>query len=255
MTEQTAGTNNIAGLREEVREPVRFLLTRLQEDLGDELLSLCVVGSAVTSDFHPKRSDINTVLVVERRSQRLLQLLAGYGMSMGKRKLRAPLLMTAEYIEQSIDVFGVEFLDFQLNHAVVYGSDPFSDLNFHKRDIRLQCERQLKAALINLRQGYIRALGKPKIVAGLLLDCVSELTVLLRTLLWMADVDRPHETQSTLEAAAKTFEFDAQKIAPLMKLKQEHARPQVDQVENLFEQIYQVVDHLARKVDQIGEGS
>ena len=251
MAERTDGKNNISLLREDIQAPVRFLFTRLHEDLGDDLLSLCVVGSALTSDFHPQYSDINTVLVVRRRSHQLLQRLAGYGKSMGKRKLRAPLLMTPEYIQQSLDVFGVEFLDFQLNHTLVYGSDPLNELSFRKQDIRLQCERQFKAALIRLRQGYISALGRPKIIAGLLLECVSELTVLLRALLWLMDTDRPREALATLEIAAEKFEFDSQKISPMMNLKQQHIRPQADQVETLFQNMYQVIDHLARKVDQI----
>jgi len=172
VTERTGEANPIDLLREEVRSPVRYLLTRLQEDLGQNLVSLCVVGSALTGDFHPRYSDINTVLVVGHRSHRLLQLLGAYGKRMGRRKLRAPLLMTTEYIQRSVDVFGVELLEFQSNHAVVYGPDPFAGLSFRKEDIRLQCERQLKAALIKLRQGYIRAMGKPKIVAGLLAECV-----------------------------------------------------------------------------------
>ncbi len=253
VTKKTDEASNIDLLREEVRSPVQHLLTRLREDLGDELLSLCVVGSALTGDFHPKYSDVNTVLVVRRRSHRLLQLLGGYGKSMGKRKLRAPLLMTSEYIQQSLDVFGVELLEFQLNHAVVYGPDPFAELSFRRQDIRLQCERQFKAALITLRQGYIRAMGKPKIVAGLLTECVSELAVLLRALLWLTDTDRPREALATLEVAAKTFEFDSQKLSPIMELKQQHVRPPADQVEAIFENVYQVVDHLARKVDRIGE--
>ena len=255
VTEKTDKANNIDLLREEVRSPVRLLLTRLHEDLGDELLSLSVVGSTLTGDFHPKYSDINTVLVVRQRSHRLLQLLGRYGKSMGKRKLRAPLLMTSEYIQQSLDVFGVELLEFQLNHAMVYGPDPFTELSFRKQDIRLQCERQFKAALIKLRQGYISAMGKPKIVAGLLTECVSELAVLLRALLWLTDTDRPREALATLEVAAKTFEFDSQKISPIINLKQQHVRPHADQVETIFEDVYQVIDHLARKVDRIGEKS
>ncbi|KKL46410.1 hypothetical protein LCGC14_2345860, partial [marine sediment metagenome] len=226
MTEKTDEVDKIAALREEVRAPVGFLLTRLRTDLGDDLLSLCVVGSAVTGDFHAKFSDINTVLVVRRRSHELLDRLAGYGKSMGKQKLRAPLLMTPEYIQESLDVFGVELLDFQLSHVVVHGPDPLAGLSFRKQDVRLQCERQLKAALVNLRQGYIRALGKGKLVGGLLLECVSELAVLLRAMLWLTDADRPKEALATLVAAATAFEFDPQRISPVMTLKRLHARPQ-----------------------------
>ena len=120
MTENTMETIDISRLREEIRPAVKFLAERLGEDMGENLLSLCVVGSSLTEDFDPKYSDINTVVVVKRRGHELLQQLAGYGKSMGKKKIRAPLLMTPEYIEQSLDVFGVEFLEFQFNHAVVY---------------------------------------------------------------------------------------------------------------------------------------
>jgi len=242
-------------LRQEIRQPIELLAGQLLGDLGENLLSLCVVGSATTEDFHPQRSDINTVVVVRQRSHQLLQLLAGYGGKLGKMKLRAPLLMTPEYIERSRDVFAVEFLDFQLNHAVVFGVDPFADLKFEKEDVRLQCERQLKAALIKLRQGYIRSLGQAKLVAGLLLGCAAELVVLLRAMLWLQDIDRPGTAMATIEKAAQQFEFDQVKIAALVSLKQQHRPIPKEQVEQMFQDVYQVIDHLSRGVDQMAEKS
>ena len=251
--EKIDAASQINLLREEIRPAVQILLTRLVEDLGDNLLSLSIVGSALTGDFHPTSSDINTVMVVQSRSHQLLQLLGGYGKIMGKRKLRAPLLMTTEYIQQSLDVFGVELLEFQHNHLVITGTDPFNELKFRKEDVRLQCERQLKAALIKLRQGYIRAMGKSKIVAGLLIECVSELAVLLRALLWLKDLDRPSQAIATLEMAAGAFEFDSKKLIQIMNMKLLRISPGSDLVETIFEDVYQVIDHLGRSVDQIGE--
>jgi len=246
-------TMSITKLREEIRPAVGFLARSLLTDLSDNLLSLCVVGSALTDDFHPKHSDINTVLVVQKRSQQLLRTLAGYGRKMGKMKIRAPLLMTTEYIEQSLDVFGVELLDFQFNHIVVYGRDPFGELTFQKENVRLQCERQLKAALIRLRQGYIQAMGKPKFVANLLMECVKELSVLLRALLWLSEIKRDHQVLANLKKAAQEFQFDGKVIAHLMELKLQHSRPPADQVEFFFENVYQTVDHIARRADQLGK--
>jgi len=247
--------NGLATLREAIRPAVQTLLERVRADLGDDVVSLAVVGSAVTEDFHPRFSDINTVLVVKRRSHELLRLLAGYGKRLGRLKLRAPLLMTGEYIDRSVDVFGVEFLDFQLNHAGVYGPDPFAELEFGREAVRLQCERELKGALISLRQGYIRALGKQKLVAGLLIDCAGQLAPLLRAMLWLIDVDRPRCAAPTVTAAAEAFEFEPDGLMTLMDFKRRHITPPSHQVETLFETAYQVVDHLARRVDRIGEAS
>ncbi|NLF31927.1 MAG: hypothetical protein GX591_13690 [Planctomycetes bacterium] len=250
--EQASGP---AVLREEVRHAVGLLLERLGTDVGDDVVSLAVVGSAVTEDFHPRFSDINTVLVVRRRSHRLLQVLAGYGRQLGRRKLRAPLLMTPEYIERSLDVFGVEFLDFQLNHAIVRGSDPFAGLRFGREAVRLQCERELKGALMALRQGYISALGKPRPVAGLLADCAGKLAPLMRAMLWLAGADRPRCAAPTVAAAAGAFQFEPEGLSAVMDSRHRRVRPPAGQVETLFEAVYRVVDHLARKVDEIGEAS
>jgi len=242
---------DIEALRAEIRGPVRTFANKLLQDLGENLESLAVVGSALTEDFSPKRSDINTVLLVGTRSSRLLRTLARYGKSMGKQRLRAPLLMTSQYIRQSLDVFGIEFLDFQLNHAMVYGQDPFDGLTFRKQDVRLQCERELKGALIQLRQGYIQSLGTAKAVGELLTACTGQLLVLLRAMLWLVDAQRPRLARPTIDAAAEKFEFDSGSLVSLATLKQQGTLPQAGQIEPMFESIYQTIDHLSRQVDQL----
>ena len=241
----------VGRLRKQIQKPVGYLARSLLIDMGENLQSLCVVGSALTEDYHPKFSDINTIVVVRQRSHQLLQQLAGHGRKLGRMKLRAPLLMTQEYIQRSVDVFGVELLDFQFNHVVVYGTDPVGELNFQKEDVRLQCERQLKGALIKLRQGYIQALGKSKIVAAVLQDCVKELSVLLRALLWLADIERDKEGMGNLKKCAQEYKFDGKVISYLLELQLAHRRCPADQVEYLFEQVYQTIDHLSRQVDMI----
>lgn len=240
-------------VRQEAQSAVRFLAQRLATDVGENLVSLSVVGSALTGDFHPRRSDINTVAVVGRRNQALLRQLAGYGSRMGKLRLQAPLLMTKEYIQQSLDVFGVEFLDFQLNHATVYGADPFTELTFKKEDVRLQCERELKSALIKLRQGYIRGLGKVKIVGQLLIGCFGELLALWRAELWLAGEQRPKEAAETLETAAEKFGFKTDGLKELLACKKEHSQLPADRVEGLFEELHELVDLMATRVNQIGK--
>ena len=67
--------------------------------------------------------------------------------------------MTPEYIRTSLDVFPVEFLNFKLIHATVFGEDIFESLEINRMDLRRQCERELKVKLVSLRQGYISSLG------------------------------------------------------------------------------------------------
>ena len=246
MAEQTI---NLDGLRVEVRSAVGALAARLAKDAGDNLLNLAVVGSALTADFHGRRSDINTVLVVGQRSHELLKLLASYGKEMGRQRLHAPLLMTEEYIQDSREVFGVEFLDFQLNHYLVLGPDPFAGLSFEKNNVRLQCERELKAALIELRQGYIRSGGQPKPVGQLLMGCLGKLLPLLRAMLWLKDVPRVPEAARTVGEAARVFGFDAAALVPLLALRAAGKLPAANEIELMFPEVYRIIDHLAHVAD------
>jgi hypothetical protein len=251
MSDEKQGKMAVSQLRPEIQPSVALFGNTLLEDLGDTLESFSVVGSALTEDFDIRNSDINTVLVVKRRSHSLLQRLAGYGKNMGRQKLRAPLLMTREYIEQSLDVFGVEFLDFQLNHTTVYGPDPFADLRFRKEEVRLQCERELKSALIKLRQGYIQSLGKPKFVGELLIGCVSEFVFLLRAILWLQNQERPTGVLPTLKLASEILKFQPDSIQSLLILKQQHLLPAADSMEKLFENLYVTIDQITHQADQM----
>jgi len=251
MSDTAAEGLNLGNLPAQAGEAVQSLAETLRADLGENLRSLSVVGSALTQDFDPARSDINTVLVVGRRSHELLGRIASYGRTMGRKHLRAPLLMTPEYIERSVDVFGVELLDFQLNHLTVVGDDPFDRLEFTKSDVRLQCERELKASLIGLRQGYIRSMGDHRLIGEVLAGCLGNVLPVMRAMLWLEGRERSPLANATIAAAADAFGFDAATLAPVVRLRRHEEKARAETVDASFEGLYRVVDLLSRKVDEL----
>ncbi len=240
----------LENLRKELHLPIKKFADMLISDVPENLKSVTIIGSATTEDFHPQLSDINTIVVVNERNMELLKLIAGYGKKLSKYKIRAPLLMTPKYIEESLDVFGIEFLDFQLNHITIFGQDYLSELTFQKEHVRLQCERDLKSALINLRQGYISFFGAEKPVGQLLYNCTKNLTFILRAMLWLIDVERPKLIQPTFKLSADKFSFQYDKIAPAIDALRSHAPP-FKNIDKLFENIYQTAEHLAEVVNSL----
>jgi len=180
----------LGGLRSEITDSVKLFSEKVMSSYGDNLLSVSVFGSSLTDDYVTGKSDINTVLVLGKESLDSLNTLAGMAKAMSKKKIAVPLVITPEYLESSRDVFGVEFLDLQLNHKTVYGNDPFEGLSILKSDVRLQCERELKATLIRMRQGYIASAGNMKFVRDIVISAAVGLVPLLRAMLWMKDIDR-----------------------------------------------------------------
>ena len=76
--------------------------------------------------------------------------------------------------------------------------------------------------------------------------------VLMRAMLWLVDVEREKTAAATVRAAAERFGSEAGTVGALVGLKRQHSQPSGDQVEAMFEELYQAVDHLARQVDQLG---
>jgi hypothetical protein len=236
-------------LREELREPVKLLAEHLRAGLGENLQCVTVVGSSLTDDYRPGASDINTVVSLSRYDTGTLNTVASQAKSMRRYRLSPPLLMTPDYIDRSRDVFGVELLDFQLTHATVLGNDPFEGLEFAKSDVRLQCERELKAMLVRMRQGYVAAAGNRPLVRDVLIATAKGLAPLARAMLWLRDVERPRTMEAALRKTAETFQLNLDAAIAAERWRYEKPRLTDLEVETAFATIVGAVDVMTATVD------
>lgn len=238
-------------LREKIRDSVKLFTEKLIEQLGDNLQSVTVVGSSLTEDFVSGKSDINTVVVLGKQDFNSLKIIAGMAKSMSKRKISVPLLMTPEYIERSRDVFGIELLSFQLTHETIFGQDLFDGLDFVKSDVRLQCERELKATLIRLRQGYIAAGANKRLVRDVLVSAASALVPLLQAMLWLKNIVRTREAESVFTKAADEFSVNVDSLVAARGWRHEKRRLEQSEIINVFESIYAAVERLSVIIDEL----
>jgi hypothetical protein len=236
-------------LRQEIRLPLKSFAEKLKDGVGDNLQSITIVGSSLTDDFVPGSSDVNTVVVLRKHTTGAIKVLAAMVRQLRKSRLAAPLLMTENYIERSRDVFGIELLDLQLLHETIYGKDPFSNLTIAKRDVRLQCERELKATLIRLRQGFIASGANRKIVRDILASAATGLVPLLRAMLWLKDIERPQNANAVFAQAAYEFSVSVDALAEARKWRRRWKSLREDELTAAFESIYAAVEQLAEIVD------
>jgi hypothetical protein len=236
-------------IRAEIRRPLALLVGRLQEGLGDNLQSVSVVGSSLTQDFESKVSDINTVVLLAVHDLPALGAVARLIPLLAPQKLSLPLLLTPFYLDRSRDVFPVEFLDFQLVHQTIFGPDPFSPMQFEKRYVRLQCERELKAMLVRLRQGYLAATGDKRMVRDLLIATAGALAPVLRALLWLVDANRPKTREATVHRAAGEFEVDLGIVPAIHTWRHRKLRLIDAEMESAFLALLDAVERLATIVD------
>src|SRR5207302_262944 len=98
----------------------------------------------------------------------------------GKQNHRAPLLMSAEEMRRSADVFSIEFLDMRRNYRVLWGEDVLKTLEIPMRLHRAQVEYELREKTILLRQRLLLVSGNAEAKWELLLRSLPAFGTLFR---------------------------------------------------------------------------
>ena len=168
-----------------MREPLERFQSLIRDTVGDNAVALTLFGAIAAGSFDVERHTARSVLVVHRIDLDILRQLAGHGATLGKARIAAPLIMTPAYIESSRDTFPLELIEISQRHITLFGEDCFAGLTFEDAHVRLQCERELKATLIGLRQGMLAAAGRDKLLGALVTDVAAGIVRTLRGLLWL----------------------------------------------------------------------
>ena len=223
----------------------------LVRDCPVTVTGLQVVGSVLTPDYLPGRSDINSVLVVEEKNTALLDFLIELGKKFRQHQVAPPLIMTPAYIETSLDAFPLEFLNFQLIHYPLHGPDLFAPLTISGDHLRLQCERELKAKLLWLGQIYIETLGDRKRLAERLGRSFGGYLPLLRGILHLHD-RHPLAASEVIEEIGQVAGLDTDILLRVHRLKT-GAGQKVDggELKDWFAQYSRVTEALADHVDTL----
>ena len=232
----------------------------LLKDHHETVHSIHLVGSAVTEDFHEKHEDINSVIVLNEIHFGFMRFLGSLGSRYRKDAIAAPLIMTPVFIENSLDAFPIEFLDFKTIHKTVFGNDIFSGLTIDLPDLRLQCKREMKTRLIGMRQGYISSLGKKELLTELLSKSVTGCMPLFRgiiTLLGKQPPVRRHEVVKTLEnVTAEHCEksqvcVETEIFEKLLALKHKKIDPSEEDLHLIFKRYYGATEILDQLIDEL----
>ena len=228
----------------------------LDEILGkyrDRIHSIYVTGTAITDDYDEKSSDVNSIFVLKEMDIRFLKILAPLGKKYGKDRVAAPLMMTPDYINSSRDVFPVEFLNFKLIHSTVFGEDIFKDIEINRKDLRHQCERELKTKLIWLRQGYLSSMGDRKMLTERFAKSITGYIPLFRALIVLFGKEPPARQADVITALSEALSINTDVFAKVLREKRDRIKPSVEELNTIFDDYYAVTEKLGKMVDEIKE--
>jgi hypothetical protein len=242
---------NLDNLKPPVARRISPFFTEVLGTYGANIHSIHVVGSALTEDYREGTSDINSIFVLTEMDLKFLEVLAPRGKKYRKEQVAAPLIMTPEYITKSTDVFPMEFLSFRLLHDTVYGEDVLEGIEIRPSDLRHQCEREMKAKLIGLRQGYLSTMGSARDITDGIVASFAGFIPLFRGIIHLKGATPPPGHDDVLNALESATGVDCSVFRKVLAEKRKKAKLSKEEVDSLFEEYYAVTERLGKVVDEI----
>src|SRR5882672_761734 len=230
---------------------VRDWLTPVRAALGGEFASATLTGSVLRPGFDPKRSRINVVVVARSLAPEALDRLR---LAMPVRRHPPhiePLLVTPSEVEQSLDTFPIEWLDIKRRHLVIEGEDVFAALEVRNDCLRLQCEHELRAKHLRLRQAYLASDRRPRLLEDALRASASSFATLFRTLIRLRGESPPAATEQVIDRVAELFRLDGEALRGAHRVRHavRHHRP--EEIVETYRRFLAEISRLVVALDQL----
>lgn len=219
---------------------------------GDDLKSIILYGSAAGGSYIPGKSDINFMILLSEKGIEQLDLAFQTVNKWRKMKVAVPLFLTPQYVETSLDVYPIEYLNFQRHHLLVYGIDLLKDLTFNHDFLRLQCEREIKGKLLLLRRAFLDTSGKKKALTEVINQSVTAFIAIFEALLFLQGKDVPAGKREIIRSTCELFDLDFELFEKLLFTKEQRIKPDETSLNTLFKAYLSEVRKLSKLVDALG---
>lgn len=241
----------MAKIPKDPKEIFNGLTKDYQDIYGNDLVSIILYGSAASGNYIPKKSDINFLIVLTEEGINQLKKAFKTVEKWHKRKVSTPLFLTKSYISTSLDSFPIEFLNMQKSYQLVFGEDVLKELPFNKNHLRLQCEKELKGKLLQLRQVYLESRGKTKNLRFIIENSLTAFISIFQALLYLKEKDVPAERRKIISLISQEMSVDEQIFLNLLKIKEGTLKLSAEALNTIFEDYIKEIRKLSYTVDQL----
>lgn len=218
---------------------------------GKDMLSLILYGSGADGTYIPGKSDLNFLVILTDEGinglDRAIEVVNKWHM----RRVATPLCLTKNYVLSALDSFPVEFYGIRRNHILVYGEDFVSELAFESGDLRLQLERELKAKILHLRQGFLESGGEAKNLRHLISISLKSFIALFRALLFLKCNTVPGEKREIVLAVVRAFMLNESIFDKCLDVSEGKDRFSTSDIRSLFKAYMEEIDKLSNIVDRM----
>ncbi len=220
-----------------------------REVYAHEVESIIFYGSGARGEYVPGESDLNFLIVLSESAIHRLRHAVPLAETWRARAQVVPLVVTRQYIHDSLDSFPVEFLHMQRHYRVLFGADVLSELKINREDLRLQLERELKGKLLHLRKGFLHSGYDREELTALIRRTITAFLPLCEALLFLQQETIPTARKAVFLKAAQAARLQTGFIDKVFHAAESEARPYREELWQVMEDYIAQIARLVQWVD------
>lgn len=217
----------------------------------NDIVSVMIYGSAAVNDLQDDQGEVNVLVVLQTVGLDEIDRLKKLVKPLAKIKVSTPLLMTMDHINTSTDVFPIEFLEIKEKHTVLQGEDIFAGLAIDTRNLRHECEHELKGRLIRLRQSYMEIGDNVKALKDIITAGHQANFPAFRTALRLKGQEPPVKKEEVIKMLAETFGLNKEIFLKVKFLQQGELKLAFPTLKTLLNDYLIEVGKIAAVVDRL----
>jgi len=222
---------------------------RLAELYKENLISVTLYGSAASGEFVPGHSNLNLLVILNNADLENLKPLTGL-LNIWKFRTVHALFFSEAYLKNSSDVFPIELLDMKENYIVLRGKDILKGISVDTKNLKFQCEQELKSKLISLRQQYLKRNKDRIFLKHLLFKSFTSILHILRNAIRLKGKAAPYQKSDILNKVASQFGINKDAWGKILAAKNKEIRLNSAELERLFIGLVKDLEKIVNFVDR-----
>jgi len=222
-----------------------------QTIFGSDLLAFILYGSGARGEYIPQKSDINFLVLLSENGIDNLSKAFEVVSRWHKSRVNTPLFLTKNYLQASLDVFPIEFLNLKSYYKVICGEDVLQGLVIEKKFLRPQCEREIKGKLLQLRQQFLETRGSKREIESLLARSAPTFYSIFRALLFLQDKAIPSGSRELLSLVAHETGLNSSLLLDILKIKEGSKKLTTVEAVSFMEAYIEQIKKLSAVIDEM----
>ena len=213
-------------------------LAALKRELGGNLYSCCLYGSAVRGNEIEGVSDLNLLIVLNQSSSAAHQAVAR---ALEGRPRIDVFILARRGFERSVRAFAPKFASIRRNYRVLHGADPLAEMPGDARMEKFLCEQALRNFRLRLVYSFVTR-ERHQAYDKFLVSHVSPVFVLFSEVLRLEGVSIPRTFEERIPVLEREFNIDGQVLRDLLALKKSPRRFAGDEAVAWHDRFFPLVD-------------